>query len=304
MTEAGETLQFIGLPEPFNYNETISYLQRSPNEPLYQVEGDGIYRLIPTGSDEKPAAVEIRESGDGGLLVRYISETQVSAERQRKTEAFIREWFDFDTDLRPFYEMARQDPLLSHTIDRLYGLRNVGIPDLFEALCWGIIGQQINLTFAYKLKQRFVESYGRSMELEGRTFWEFPSPEVIAALQPEDMTAMQMSGKKSEYLIGVAGLMASGTLSKQMLMELGDTGMIEKRLTSIRGIGPWTAHYALMRCLRLPDAFPIADVGLHNAIKTLIGSDAKPAISEIRRMAEGWKGWEAYATFYLWRMLY
>ncbi|SFE00697.1 DNA-3-methyladenine glycosylase II [Paenibacillus catalpae] len=304
MTKDKSVLQHIGLPEPFNYDETISYLQRSPNEPLYQVEGNAVYRLIPMGSDEEPAAVEIRKSGEGGLLVRYMGETKVSLEQQRKAEAYIREWFDFDTDLLPFYEMARQDPLLSQTIDRLYGLRNIGIPDLFEALCWGIIGQQINLTFAYKLKQRFVEAYGHSVEHEGRTFWQFPVPEVVAALKPEDMAPMQMSVKKSEYLIGVAELMADGSLNKQKLLELGDTGSIEKQLTSIRGIGPWTAHYALMRCLRLPDAFPIADVGLHNSIKALTGSDVKPTITEIKRIAEGWKGWESYATFYLWRMLY
>ncbi|MCM3630706.1 DNA-3-methyladenine glycosylase [Paenibacillus glycanilyticus] len=294
----------IEVPEPFNYKETLSYLRRSSNEPLYQVEDDAVYRLIPMGADEEPAAVEIQASGNDELLVRFIGEPQVSEGRQRKAEAYIRDWFDFGTDLLPFYEMARLDPLLVQTIDRLYGLRNIGIPDLFEALCWGIIGQQINLTFAYKLKRRFVEAYGRSVEREGRTFWEFPVPEVIAALQPEDMASMQMSVKKSEYLIGVAKLMADGALDKQRLLELGDTGVIEKQLTSIRGIGPWTAHYALMRCLRLPDAFPIADVGLHNSIKALTGSSSKPAISEIKRMAEGWKGWEAYATFYLWRMLY
>lgn len=302
MTES--LLLHIETPEPFSYKETVNYLRRSANEPLYQVEGDAVYRLIPSGSGEEPAAVEIQESGNGGLLVRVIGEEQVSDERQRGIEAYIREWFDFDTDLLPFYEMAEKDPLLVHTIGRFHGLRSVGISDLFEALCWGIIGQQINLAFAYTLKRRFVEAYGQSVEREGRTFWQFPVPETIATLKPEDMASMQMTAKKSEYLIGVAKLMAEGSLDKQSLLALGDFASIEKQLTGIRGIGPWTANYVLMRCLRLPNAFPIADVGLHNSIKALTGSEAKPAISEIRQMAEGWKGWESYATFYLWRILY
>lgn len=302
MTESA--LLHIGVPEPFSYKETVNYLRRSSNEPLYQVEGDAVYRLIPSESGGEPAAVEIRESGDGRLLVRVIGEEHVSEERQGEIEAFIREWFDFDTDLLPFYEMAGKDPLLVQTLGRFHGLRCVGISDLFEALCWGIIGQQINLAFAYTLKRRFVEAYGQSREREGRTFWQFPVPENIAALKPEDMASMQMTSKKSEYLVGVAKLMAEGSLSKQSLLGLGDFEAIEKQLTGIRGIGPWTANYVLMRCLRLPNAFPIADVGLHNSIKALTGSSEKPAISEIRRMAEGWKGWESYATFYLWRMLY
>ncbi|GLX68821.1 DNA-3-methyladenine glycosylase family protein [Paenibacillus glycanilyticus] len=298
------SILYIKVPEPFNYNETVNYLRRSPNELLYQVEGDVVYRLIPSASGEEPAAVEIRHSDAGELVVRVVGEERVHIERQREIEAYIREWFDFDTDLSPFYDMAGKDPLLVHAISRFHGLRSVGISDLFEALCWGIIGQQINLAFAYTLKKRFVEAYGQSLEREGRTYWLFPEPGTIAALKTEDLTPMQMTVKKSEYLIGVAKLMAEGTLNKHGLLELGDFAAIEKQLIAIRGIGPWTANYVLMRCLRLPNAFPIADVGLHNSIKALTGSEAKPSISEIKRMAEGWKGWEAYATFYLWRILY
>jgi len=78
----------------------------------------------------------------------------------------------------------------------------------------------------------------------------------------------------------------------------------EQQLTSIRGIGPWTANYVLMRCLRYPDAFPIADVGLRNAIKYITKADRKPTKEEILVYAKDWRGFESYATFYLWRYLY
>ena len=89
----------------------------------------------------------------------------------------MRDWFDLDNDLKPFYAMAETDPLLQKAIDEFYGLRNIGIPDLFEALCWGILGQQINLTYAYTLKRRLVETFGSSIEWEGRQYWIFPEPE-------------------------------------------------------------------------------------------------------------------------------
>ena len=87
-------------------------------------------------------------------------------------------------------------------------------------------------------------------------------------------------------------------------MGTGDFKEAEKMLVKIRGIGPWTANYVLMRCLRFPNAFPIADVGLHNAIKHLTGTEEKPTIEEIWKLAAPWTGWESYATFYLWRFLY
>lgn len=64
------------------------------------------------------------------------------------------------TDLLPFYDLAKTDLLLQSAVKEFNGLRNVGIPNLFEAICWGIIGQQINLTYAYTLKRRFVENFG------------------------------------------------------------------------------------------------------------------------------------------------
>ena len=87
-------------------------------------------------------------------------------------------------------------------------------------------------------------------------------------------------------------------------MDEGSLKGAEKRLTAMRGIGPWTANYAIMRCLRLPDAFPIDDVGLHNAIKLQLGMERKPTKAELLELSRGWSGWEAYATFYLWKLLY
>jgi DNA-3-methyladenine glycosylase II len=123
------------------------------------------------------------------------------------------------------------------------------------------------------------------------------------ALTVRDLSEIRLSARKSEYLIETAGLIAEGKLSKELLWEAGDIAKAEKLLTGIRGIGPWTANYVLMRCLRYPSAFPIDDVGLHNAIKRIMGMDSKPTKEEIRELAAGWKNWEAYATFYLWRSL-
>ncbi|QJC54193.1 DNA-3-methyladenine glycosylase 2 family protein [Paenibacillus albicereus] len=216
---------------------------------------------------------------------------------------YAEEWFDLDRDLAPFYRLTDADPLLREVGQTLRGLRMVGIPDLFEAACWGIIGQQINLPFAYALKKRFTETFGSSVQHEGETYWSFPKPEAVAALEPPDIAALQMTTRKSEYLIGVAGRVADGTLDKREL-EAADWAEAEKRLTAIRGIGPWTAHYVMMRCLRMAEALPAADVGLQHAIRIAAGMDRKPTAAEVREQARAWAGWEAYATFYLWRTLY
>lgn len=142
------------------------------------------------------------------------------------------------------------------------------------------------------------------MECEGKQFWIFPTPYDIAALTVEELHVLRMTVKKCEYIIGVAQLIAEGKLTKELLLNAGDYKQSEKMLVSIRGIGTWTANYVLMRCLRVPTAFPIDDVGLHNAIKYLLGTEKKPTKEEILKLFSNWGNWESYATFYLWRFLY
>lgn len=296
-----ELMLFV--PKEFNFAENINYLARSRNECLYHIDNNTVSKAVQIG--DETLIIEVRSVDENYLSIRFMGENKPTSTGIREEVAsYVREWFDIDRDLRPFYSMAKEDPLLGPALDSFYGLRIIGIHDLFEALCWGILGQQINLSFAYTLKRRLVEKYGRSICHDGVTYWVFPSPEDIASLSPTELESLRMTKKKAEYIIGVAGLMVQGKLTKDMLIANGSHQQAEKTLVKIRGIGPWTANYVLMRCLRYPCAFPIDDVGLHNAIKQRLGKHLKPDKEEILKLAVNWKGWESYATFYLWRFLY
>lgn len=209
-----------------------------------------------------------------------------------------------EQELGGFYQLAGQDENLKTLVHKYYGLRIMCIPDLFEALVWAIMGQQINLTFAYTLKKRFVEQYGESIRFQGETFWLFPSFEKIAFINVDDLRKFQFTNRKAEYIIGIAQAMTNGDLDKESLLLRNDYQQIKKSLMMIRGIGAWTADYVMMKCMHVPSSFPVADVGLHNALKKLLNLERKPTIEEIKMYVADCEGWQAYATFYLWRSLY
>lgn len=297
-----DDVMIITLPANFDMNANLGYLTREKNECLYEIENNIITKVIAIG--EMQSLVQISVIDNQQMVVQFLNGSRPIEKREReKIATYILEWFDLDNDLTPFYEMANADPLLQIPAQKFYGLRVIGIPDLFEALCWGVLGQQINLAFAYSLKRQFVESFGDSIEWNGKKYWVFPPYERIAQLEPTDLAAIKMTVKKSEYIIGIARLMACGELSKEQLMKM-NFKEAEKSLIKIRGIGPWTANYVLMRCLRFQTAFPIDDVGLINSIKTLRNMNQKPTKEEILALSIPWKNWESYATFYLWRVLY
>lgn len=287
-------------PREFNFEECLVSLDRSHEEVLHQIRDGLLYKLIKV---------------NGELVLCKIGFTQhaihiefpihpLSINSREKVVAYIWEWFDLDQDLSLFYEVAKQDKILNQIYKRYYGLRMMCIPDLFEALTWAIMGQQINLTFAYKLRRRFVESFGECLIYEGNTYWLYPTYERIATIGVEELRTLQFTGRKAEYVIGVAQAMKNGKLTKEMLQQESVDQQAQKTLMELRGVGAWTADYVQMKCLHNPSAFPIADVGLHNALKLQLGLERKPTIEEIKEMAGNWEGWQAYATFYLWRSLY
>lgn len=285
----------IAACEPFRFDACLKWLIRRNKEIMYEVVERRVFILIPTSDG---AVLSVIEEASGGVKVSFPEGVPAIAGKAQ-TAGFVNEWFDMDKDILPFYQLAEQDPILKPLVPAFKGMRIVGIPDLFEALTWAIIGQQINLTFAYKVKRRFIEKYGEYITYEGKRYWVFPRAEKVADLDPLKLRELQFSIRKAEYIIDIAKMIRDRILSKAKLRHL-DPVSLKQELMAIRGVGNWSAEYVRMKCFRQPDAFPVADVGLHNALKVQLGWDRKPAVEEIRELANNWNGWEAYAVFYLW----
>ncbi len=287
----------LPLPPAFSFDECLRYLSRSTREHLHRVEDGAVKKVIDHAGS--PVFLSVHAPQAGWLTIDYQSATP---NVDRFVLDYVTDWFDLACDLRPFYALAENDPLLDAAVKRHYGLRLIGIPSLFEALCWAIIGQQINLAFAYMLKQRFVQTFGLADQYEEAIYYRFPTPERVAQLQPSQLTALQFSARKAEYVVGVAQNIAAGKLSREQLLAMPTAEALETLIRQ-RGVGAWTAHYVLLKCLQCPDAFPAADVGLHNAIKQGLGLAQKPDLPAVHRYAAPWQGWRGYATFYLWQTL-
>ncbi|MCA1318470.1 DNA-3-methyladenine glycosylase [Bacillus tianshenii] len=286
-------------PNDFNFKECLVFLGRSEQEVLHQIRDDNFYKLIKI--DDEFILLKIGKVNDV-IRVEFPIGIPTPGLRE-KAASYVWEYFDMNQELGNFYDMAYSDKVLQTIVKKYRGLRIICIPDLFEALTWAIIGQQINLTFAYRLKKRFVEHFGECLTFEGNTYWLYPDFEPIAYLHVEDLRKLQFTTRKAEYIIGVAKAMTSVHVTKEAMQQQGYQ-QVKKSLMAIRGVGAWTADYVMMKCLHHPVAFPVADVGLHQAIKLQLGLERKPSIEELEELSTNWAGWQAYATFYLWRSLY
>lgn len=288
----------VTTPREFSFQLCLDFLKRSPKELLHRMTDDSVIKALHTGDE----VVVFQVSRQNAALKISFLTPEPSALLKDVVATYVREWFDLDTDLQPFYKLADEDGLLKNLVKRFYGYRIVGQPDLFESLVWAVLGQQINLGFAYTLKERFVQTFGERLAVGNHEYFLFPSPSTVAALTPEKLLALQFSKQKSQYTIGIAEAFAAGTLSKQKLKGL-PLQEAKHQLMKIKGIGNWTANYALMKTFRYTNAFPLEDAGLHNAIRNLKNLDRKPTLSEVIKIFKKYRGWEAYATLYLWKSL-
>lgn len=285
-------------PKEFSFELALAFLKRSPRELLHKVIDNRIEKALRING----AVIIFSLHYDKEDLVVEFLNTKATVAQATEVVKYIREWLDLDTDLKPFYAMCQKDKLLKGLVESFYGYRIVGQPDLFESIVWAVLGQQINLPFAYTLKQKFVEQFGEALTLKEELYYLFPTPEVVAKLTADQLLPLQFSRQKAAYTINIANAFAEGKVSKEKLVAL-PLKDAKELLMEIKGIGNWTANYALMKTFRHADAFPLEDAGIHNAIKNLKKLKRKPTLEEVKKIFKKYKGWEAYATLYLWKSL-
>jgi DNA-3-methyladenine glycosylase II len=113
---------------------------------------------------------------------------------------------------------------------------------------------------------------------------------------------MKLTQRKSEYVHGLAGSALDPEMGLERLEELTDREIVEK-LVALRGVGMWTAQWALIRAVGRPDALPLGDLALRRVVSRLFmdGEDVNDA--KVEEIAQRWSPYRTYATVYLFSAL-
>ncbi len=284
---------------PYSFDLTAARFMRFASENVDLMEGGRYRRLLVAG--RRLALATVTHAGTvakPSLEVALHGASGVPLD-PAPFEAQLRHILCTDFDLRPFYRMARKDSLLAPLVNRFRGLRITASPALFEALVTAVLSQQVNLTFAYSIKRALVESFGRKLRRQGRTYYAFPEPRRFAAQSVDAMRGFRLSNAKAGTLVRLGETFASdAAFSTSAMAALSDEQVVE-RLTGIKGIGRWSAEIALMRGLARPDTFPAGDLGVVKYLaQGLLGRTGKATEAEMRAFAERWRPFRALGLAY------
>lgn len=217
-------------------------------------------------------------------------------------ESFVRRLLSLDLDLGPFYKSLKKDKFLSAILSNAHGLRPTLTPCVFDSAVLGVLSQQITLSFGVNLYERVSEIYSESLEAGGE-IWRFgPDPSRLASASEKKLRELQISQNKARTLIRLAQEIEFGDLNLESLKNHSYDMAID-RLTQVKGIGPWTANYILMRGVGHSDGFPLGDIGLQKALQNLLSLEKRPGNSQMTQIAETFRPYRSLFTLYLWNSL-
>ena len=164
----------------------------------------------------------------------------------------------------------------------------------FEALLQSITYQQLNGTAAATILGRVLALYPNKR---------FPTPQDILATTDERLRSAGLSRAKVAAIKDLAAKAVSGVVpSLRAIRKLTDTEILE-RLTTIRGIGPWTVEMLLIFYLGRPDVWPVTDYGVRKGFARTYGRKELPAPKELLEFGERWRPHRSVAAWYFWRAL-
>ncbi|MFJ9380252.1 AlkA N-terminal domain-containing protein [Streptomyces sp. NPDC101455] len=203
-----------------------------------------------------------------------------------------RRMLDLDADPVAVDDQLRTDPVLAPLVDKAPGRRVPRTVDEAEFAVRAVLGQQVSTAAARTHAARLVTAHGEPVDdPEGGLTHLFPSPEALAAVDPESLA---MPRTRRTTFTTLVGQLADGTLHLGVESDWSET---RAHLLSLPGFGPWTADVIAMRALGDPDTFLPTDLGIRRAAQEL-GLPSTPAALTAR--AAAWRPWRAYAVQYLW----
>ena len=197
---------------------------------------------------------------------------------------------DYDKARR---HLIRSDPKLGALVKSFgpCGLATTGRIDRFAMTVRSIVSQQLSAKAADTIHGRLLDA----LKTEA-------TPQAILALEQEQLRACGLSWAKVASIRDLATKITDGSLALDSLDALTDDEVVAA-LTSVRGIGQWSAEMFLIFRLGRPDILPVGDVGVQRAMRRLYGLRKHPSPARMTALARPWRPYRSVACWYLWRSL-
>lgn len=298
----------LPLPASYRPDDILAFHRRDPQAVAERVHENRLEKaLVRYGS---PACLTV-SFATAKVHAALAVATNTVADRQEKAEgeqesqteeedfaALLRRMLGLTQAVELFEQQYRDHPEFGPLLARQPGLRVALTATPFEALSWAITGQQISVSAALSLRRKLIQAVGLRHP-DGLLC--YPGAPQVAALSADTLRQAGFSASKARTLQAVAHAVMSGELPLDAwARDFPGPEPVRQRLLAIRGIGPWTADYALLRGYGWLDGSLHGDAAVRRGLQTLLGSREKIDADTAEKWLAHFSPWRALLGAHLW----
>jgi len=286
----------IELPPAFRPGDILAFHRRDPLAGSEHVDASSLLKGLVW--DGLPAGLSIEFGVDRAEAVLVV-DGALTAGAAGRFEALVWRMLGLNQPVEAFEARFRDHPRLGRLLDRQRGLRVPVAATPFEALSWAITGQQISVGAALSLRRKLIQAVGLR---HSSGLYCYPGAAEVAALSGEALRQAGFSAGKARTLLAVAEGVAAGELPLDAWTEDCPAAEIGERLLAVRGIGPWTVSYTLLRGFGWLDGSLHGDVAVRRGLQQLLGREAPVGEPEAKAWLAPFSPWRALVAAHLWAL--
>ncbi|MCK2095726.1 DNA-3-methyladenine glycosylase family protein [Thauera aromatica] len=286
----------IALPRDFRPADVLAFHRRDPQQLAERVEAGLLHKGI--AWEGRPACLTIRFEAQRAELALAIDGLPPPP-AVVVLERLARRMLGLMQPVAEFESTHARHPQLGPLIARNRGLRVPLAPTPFEALSWAITGQQISLGAAVSLRRRLIAAAG--LRHSGGLAC-YPDARSLLRLGEEALRAAGFSRAKGQALRALADAVMQGRLPLERWVEDPPADEIRAELLRLRGIGPWTVDYALLRGFGWVDGSLHGDAAVRRGLQALLGTAERPSADQTRCWLAPFSPWRALVAAHLWTL--
>ena len=284
----------IALPAGFRAGDILAFHRRDTHELAERVTGDSLHKGLLW--DGIPACLNVRFAG-GMASAEIALDAEPAQDIEPRFGTMVRRMLGLEQAVEAFEERFRDDPGIGPLIAAQRGLRVPVTATPFEALSWAVTGQQISVAAAVSLRRRLIAAAG-IRHASGMLC--YPDAARLALLTEDELRAAGFSTAKARTLLALARLAAEGRLPLDAGAEPASVEDIRSSLLAVRGVGPWTVDYVLLRGFGWLDGSLHGDVAVRRGMQALLGTEGRVGEGEAKAGLARYAPWRALVAAHLW----
>lgn len=280
------------LPDNFQTLRFLAFHQRDQLQVAEKVDGSSLSKGFMFNGNAALLTVQLHQQ-----YAEVIIDTTDCEEETTALATLSARLLGLNQDIAAFEQQFKEHPEVGQLLTQHAGLRLEVLTTPFEALSWAIIGQQISLSAAISVRRKMII---RAAVKHATGSFCYPDAATVLQMGKSSLREAGLSNAKADALLTISTMIVCGELLLDGEKSAEQISALKAQLLQIKGIGPWTVNYCLMRGYGYLDSALEGDAAVRENLRQLLGLEVKPDIEQTRRWLNAFSPWRSLIAAHLW----